>query len=376
MTLVSRQFRRGAAGWTPTLHLPEAGRAQLVVVFGCRPLIEQADALAELAVAFPDAVVAGCSTAGEIANDDILDQSLVATALCFERSWVSAAHVQVGADDARAGGRALGEALRAPTLRHVIVLADGVRVNGSALVRGLTEALGPEVTVSGGLAGDDDRFEQTRVCLNGAVVDGGVVALGLHGHALRVGCGSLGGWDPFGPHRLITRSDGAVLYELDGRPALDLYKLYLGDHAAELPASGLLFPLSLRLQDSAEEVVRTVVGVDEATRSLRFAGDVPTGAFARLMKANVGRLIEGALGAARATEGAAPPDLALLISCVGRRRVMRQRTIEEIEGVREVLGDRPVLLGFYSYGEISPFRRGGRCELHNQTMTITTIAED
>jgi hypothetical protein len=245
-------------------------------------------------------------------------------------------------------------------------------------VRGLTHHLPAGVTVTGGLSADGDRFQETFVFYDGQPQRDAVAAIGLYGHHLKVGYGSLGGWDPFGPERLITHSRGNILYELDGRSALALYKQYLGDYASGLPATGLLFPLSLRAEEGESGVVRTILGIDEEAQSLIFAGDVPEGTYARLMKANFDRLIDGAVGAARTTYeaiGSAEPDLALLISCVGRKLVLKQRVEEEVEGVREVLGSRPVFTGFYSYGEISPFTPSARCELHNQTMTITTFAE-
>jgi hypothetical protein len=199
----------------------------------------------------------------------------------------------------------------------------------------------------------------------------------LYGDRLKVGFGSLGGWDAFGPERVVTRSKANILYELDGQPALALYKKYLGDHAKDLPASGLLFPLSLKTS-AGDSVVRTILGVNEAEDSLTFAGDMPQGGHARLMKANFDRLIDGAIGAAQtsyAAIGSTSPELALLISCVGRKLVLKQRIEEEVEGVREVLGPEAVLAGFYSYGEISPFNPSAKCELHNQTMTITTLSE-
>jgi hypothetical protein len=195
---------------------------------------------------------------------------------------------------------------------------------------------------------------------------------------LKVGYGSLGGWDPFGPERLITRSKGNVLYELDGQSALALYKTYLGEHAQGLPSTGLLFPLSIRTREGQSGVVRTILGVNETDQSMTFAGDMPEGAYARLMKANFDRLIDGAHGAAQASYevvGSMTPDLALLISCVGRKLVLKQRIEEEVESVREVLGETAALAGFYSYGEISPFTPSAKCELHNQTMTITTFSE-
>jgi hypothetical protein len=264
-------------------------------------------------------------------------------------------------------------------LAHVFVLSDGLKVNGSDLVCGLAEQISEKVTITGGLAGDGDRFGETFVLCDGAPEKDVIAVLGLYGNRLRTGFGSLGGWDPFGPERIITRSDGNVLHELDGHSALELYKKYLGEHAKGLPATGLLFPLSLRTRTSENGVVRTILSVDEKKQTMTFAGNVPEGAYARMMKANFDRLIDGAVGAAQTSRqaiGDNAPDLAILISCVGRKLVLKQRIEEEVEGVRDILGDRAVMAGFYSYGEISPFAPGAKCELHNQTMTVTTLVEE
>jgi hypothetical protein len=172
-----------------------------------------------------------------------------------------------------------------------------------------------------------------------------------------------------------------VLFELDGEPALDLYERYLGDEAEGLPGSGLLFPLQIQNPDNADHrIVRTILAVDRDKRSLTFAGDVPEGWSAQLMRGNFDRLSRGAADAARqATEGLADGQatngVALLVSCIGRRLLMGQRVYEEIEAAGAVLGTQFARLGFYSYGEISPHAVSGICELHNQTMTITTITE-
>jgi hypothetical protein len=215
------------------------------------------------------------------------------------------------------------------------------------------------------------------VCLDGPAPSEQIVAIGLYGARLQVGFGSRGGWEPFGVERTITRAVGNVLYELDGEPALDLYKRYLDDHAAGLPASGLLFPLTIRSTTSGEPVVRTILAVDEQARSLTFAGDLPVGHRARLMRASLDRLVAGASEAASVSlaDASAPVSLALLVSCVGRKLVLKQRVEEEIEGVREVLGPEATIAGFYSYGELAPFKASRPCELHNQTMTITTLSE-
>jgi hypothetical protein len=275
-------------------------------------------------------------------------------------------------------GEALARELARDGLVHVFVLAEGLEVNGSALVAGMKRVLPSAVAVTGGLAGDGERFAKTLVLSGPEPRPDAVAAIGFYGGRIRVGYGSMGGWDTFGPERTVTRAHGNVLYELDGERALDLYARYLGEHSAELPASGLLFPLSVRCNPGDEPVVRTIVGIDRAGGSLTFVGKIPEGGRARLMRANLDRLIDGAAGAAERSHAplaGGAPDLAILVSCVGRRLVLKHRTEEEIENVREVLGARAVLCGFYSYGEIAPFVSSARCELHNQTMTITTLSE-
>lgn len=365
-------------GWEP--HAPGNLEApQLVLIFGAPEQLRRPDLLDTITGAWPGADLFGCSTAGDISGTQVSDDSVVVTAVRFDHTSVRGACTRIdGPQDSLAAGESLARTLLGDGLVHVFVLSDGLHVNGSALVQGIASQLPPEVTVTGGLSGDGPRFQETLVLWNGAPEPRTIAAVGFYGSRLRIGYASLGGWDPFGPERLITRSEGNVLYELDGRSALDLYKTYLGPHARELPASGLLFPLSIRTEIGDTPVVRTILSADENDQSMTFAGDLPIGSYARFMKANFDRLIDGAVGAARTSHeavGTSSPDLALLVSCVGRKLVLGQRVEEEVEGVREVLGERTILAGFYSYGEISPFTPTARCELHNQTMTITTLAE-
>jgi hypothetical protein len=377
-----------AGGWTPACSQTLARSAQLVLVFGATTILQDPRLVSPIRTFYPAAHIFGCSTAGEICGAQVSDDSLVATAIHFEHTQLRLAQVSLSANpDSHQAGEFLARALPPSIaaegggpedkLGHVLVLSDGLGVNGSELVRGLMKGLPEGVAVTGGLAGDGARFGETYVFKNGTPEKGAIAAVGLYGSRLQVGFGSLGGWDPFGPERLVTRSKGNVLFELDGRPALGLYKQYLGEHAKGLPATGLLFPLSVRVKPGETPLVRTILAVDEQQQSMTFAGDVAEGAYARLTKANVDRLVDGAVGAARASRhvGTVPPELAILISCVGRKLVLKQRVEDEVEGVRHMLGEQTVLTGFYSYGEIAPFSLGERSELHNQTMTITTFAE-
>lgn len=367
--------------WTPGGGWSSAtadSEADLLLVFGHRSYLRDPDLMTELQRRWPQATQLGCSTAGEILDVQVHDGTVTATAVRFESSRVVGHWRPLpNAESSAAVGARLASDLDPDGLRHVLVISNGIDVNGTALVRGLTENLPAGVSVTGGLAGDGADFHETLVVAGGEVGPRRAAVVGLYGPQLAVGYGSLGGWDPFGPERVITRSSGNVLYELDGQSALELYRRYLGEHASDLPASGLLFPLAVRDHGREESVVRTILSIDPEEQSMTFAGDLPEGSYARLMRANFDRLIDGAQEAARRSvlvpEGQ-PPQLALLISCVGRKMVLQQRVEEEVEAVREILGTTTPLTGFYSYGEISPLGIRG-CELHNQTMTITTLAE-
>jgi len=376
---IEQQKWQKTTGWTKSTAGKMSGEPQLVLLFGEGALLDDERILTELRKSYPLSHIFGCSTAGEIKGTEVSDETLVASAVHFDHTTLQLAQVAVDEQvSSYEAGRKLAAALNSDELRHVIVLSDGLGVNGSELVKGLTSNLRKDTTVTGGLSGDGDRFKRTVVVLDTPQVPNSVVALGLYGDRLRVGFGSEGGWDSFGPERLVTKSDGNVLYELDGTSVLDLYRKYLGEHADGLPGTGLLFPLSLRGQNGERGIVRTVLAIDEASKSMTFAGDIPEGSFARLMKANFDRLIDGAGSAAQVSNdaiGETSAELAILISCVGRKMVLGQRIEEEVEAVQDVLGRGSVLTGFYSYGEISPFAPNAFCELHNQTMTITTLAE-
>lgn len=367
-----------ARGWSGALPDHDSART-LVLAFGAPDMAERPGPLAELADAFPRSAVLACSTAGEFLGAELRDGGIVGAAVRFAASEVRIARAEVPrAEESRSAGLLIAEQLADPTLRGALVLSDGLHVNGSELVRGLEHGLGAGVVIGGGLAADGTRFARTWL-LDGRRPRSGLIrAVGLYGDGLRLGSGSVGGWDIFGPVRMVTRSDRNVLFELDGRPALELYEEYLGDYAAELPAAGLRFPLEIReVAPGSPRRVRTILGVDRARHALVFAGDVPEGSLAQLMRANVERLIDGAEEAAAhaAPGGDDGPTLAVGVSCVGRRLVLGDRAEEEIEVALDVMPPRTGLIGFYSNGEIS---RGstGSCELHNQTMTVTTIAED
>jgi hypothetical protein len=370
-------------GWSDHLTKLEGLAPQLVLVFGGRAVLEDPKHYEELKGMYPDSHILMNSTAGEILNTIVQDNSLVVSAIHFEKTKLGFTKTNINeAAESEDKGKELADALPKEGLVHAMVFSDGLKVNGTSLVKGLTENLPENVSVTGGLVGDGADFKKTVIGLDEVPHDGNIILIGFYGDSLKVSYGSLGGWDSFGPKRLITKSKHNVLYELDGKPALDLYKQYLGDQAKDLPSSGLLFPLNLYLgtPDGGEvEVVRTLLAVDEKTQSMTFAGDLPEGSYVNLMKANFERLVGGAEGAAKMSKESfvgGEPELAILISCVGRKLVLKDKIEEETEAVRKALGDNTAMIGFYSYGEISPVAPTEKqCKLHNQTMTITTFKE-
>lgn len=359
---------------------------QLVLTFADPAFFETPgiDLARALSDAFPGAMVIGCSSAGEISNDGVDTGSAVVTAIRFERPGLAMAREPIAdMSDSELAGERLGRQLAGGHPHTVIVFGQGVELNGSALIRGLRSSLGDSVTIVGGLAGDAGRFVRTFVIAGAEAPTHEIVGVAFKDAGLRVTTGTFGGWKPFGALRRITRADGNVLHELDGEPALNVYRRYLGEHARGLPGSALLFPFSMVDADGRETgVIRTILGMDETTGSLTLAGEITANGFLRLMTASSDELIDGAEVAAEAVadQGSdSAQSFALLVSCVGRRMVLGARVDEEVEAVGSVVGRHCALAGFYSNGEISSngelLSCGAGNHLHNQTMTITRFIE-
>lgn len=357
-------------------HAPALALAQLVLAFGERTRLREANWLHDLRARYPAARIVSCSSGGDVIATAAIDGGLVATAIQFDDTRVEAAWVELhGAANSRDAGRALAAQFEASGLVHVLVFSEGLRVNGSELAEGISESLPPGVGVSGGLAADGERFGETLVGLDALPGSGRVVAVGLYGDRLRVRVGSCGGWSPVGDPIRITKSADNVLHELNGRRALEVYREMLGPLGYGLPASGLLFPLRIALRDGTAPVIRTILAIDDARGTVTFAGDVPNGRDARLMNARLDSLIEAAGDAATQAADGGRVELAIAVSCIGRKLLLQQRTGEELQALRNVFGSHVPLCGFYSYGELAPAVAAAPCELHNQTMTVTVLSE-
>lgn len=358
--------------------LADLSKTKLVLGFGGKDVISTQPVYEELKTKFPEADIVLCSTAGEIINNRVNDNSVSIAAIELEKTSIQPVMVNIrDYESSYEAGKGLIRLINFTNLSYILVISDGSNVNGSELVRGINELVNNRVPVTGGLAGDGTNFQSTVVGLNEQPSSGNIVAIPFYGKHFVVSHASMGGWEIFGPERTVTKSVANQLFEIEGQKALDLYKTYLGPYADELPGSALLFPLGIKINEEDAPIVRTILSIDQETGSMVFAGDIPNGSKVRFMKANFDKLVDAATNAAGQAFQKLPgaPQLALLISCVGRKIILGKRTEEEVEAVAGTFGNKTLLTGFYSYGEISPFNENAKCELHNQTMTITTFDE-
>jgi hypothetical protein len=353
--------------------------AHLVLGFGTREILENNEFYLLIKRKFPNADIALSSSSGEIFSNEVYDNTVVLTVIGFSKSQVKTTQIDIdNFQNSFDAGSALMQNLEKKNLKWVFVLSDGSKVNGSQLVEGINKMRPADVLVSGGLAGDGNHFEKTAVGLNQTPEPNKIVAIGFYGDHLELSHSSCGGWESFGLERTVTKSHNNILYEIDHKNALDLYKKYLGKYAEELPGSALLFPLSMRSTEDDTHVVRTILSINEKENMMIFAGDLPEGGKVRFMKANMDRLTDAASAAANECLELNQnhiPKMAIIISCVGRKLVLGERIPEEVEMVRDIFGPKPIISGFYSYGEISPLKAFQNCALHNQTITITTLNE-
>ena len=351
----------------------------LVLIFGNRYMLEDDSIFNELRLIFPEGHLVFGSTSGDITAQYVDDNCITVSAIEFEKSHfdIKTSNVLSSDLDSFKTGRDLINQFTKKGLKHVFVISEASFINGSELTKGMNDAIDDNLLITGGLCGDGSRFAKTLASYNENPKPGEIVAIGFYGDTFEASFSIHGGWTPFGPERIVTKSESNVLFELDHQPALDLYKKYLGEKSNELPAAALLFPLNVKSKYEEQSFVRTILNLDEEQNTMILAGDIPENSKVQLMMTNVDNIAYASeLAATQALEKRkSKPQLALLVSCIGRKLVLDQRVEEEIEEVVAVVGDDTTICGFYSYGEIAPFNLEINCQLHNQTMTITLISE-
>lgn len=364
--------------WNEDLDSSLDSQNTLIICFGSSDFDDIKDGIYDLTVNFPNSKIVGCSTSGEIFQDELLEKSLSVAIMKFEKTQIKLTTSNIPhASDSFLGAANIAKELKQDDLKGIFVLSDGLNINGSALAKGFNSVLSKDIVITGGLAGDGTAFSKTWVLVNNEPKEHYITAVGFYGENVLFNSSSFGGWTKFGINRMVTNSENNVLYSLDGKPALEVYKTYLGDNAASLPSSGLLFPLMIKEEGYSEAKVRTILAINEEDQSITFAGDIPNNSEVMFMRASFQDLVDGASTASTILEKDSfdlDNSVSIAISCVGRKLVLGQKTEDEIEAVLENLSQHTSQIGFYSYGEISPLSTK-ECDLHNQTMTLTLIGE-
>ena len=382
--MINKTIQYKAGNWSENLPSNLDSNDTIVFAFFSDILVKEGKSnwFHDLTSKFEKSHIVGCSTAGEIFGDRVFDDTVSVSVVKFEKTKIKVVYsnpVNETVQDSFELANKLAGELNDPSLKAILVLSEGLKVNGSKLIQGLTHNLGSEVAIAGGLAGDSGKFKETWIIKNKRIVNHSIVGIGFYGDSFKFQSGSSGGWKSFGPRRNITKSKGNVLYEIDGIPALDLYKKYLGKESANLPASAFFYPLSIGTDNRGCHLVRTILGIDNENSSMTFAGDVPEGSGCQLMRASFDNLVAGskkAFKVSRAFLNEDKPIVTIGISCVGRKIVLGEYTTEELTAISEGLGQNKALTGFYSYGEIGNDLATGHCNFHNQTMTVVSFQED
>lgn len=344
----------------------------------CEPGNGMEDLVAGIVDAAGTEKLVGCTTDGEISSDGFSIRSAVLGGMVSDRirfEVASASGLKAGSE---AAGRRLGMQLPS-NARHVQLFSDGLTGNGCALLRGMHSVFGPRVAVSGGTAGDARKFKQTWQFIGKKVVTDSAVGVAFTGD-FKVGTGVRSGWFPAGAPKKVTRASGNVVYELDGQPALAVYRQYLRGLANQLPAVGVQFPFGIvdeMLSLGEDPILRAPMTVNDADGSVTFAGEIPQGSTIVLTtggsKANLLDASADAAQKAVADMRGTSPGMIFFYSCMARKILLGTQTGEEADRICRTVGSGTPIIGFYTYGEFCPSVGGTECKLHNETATVTVV---
>ncbi len=327
----------------------------------------------------PDSTIIGCSTAGEITTEGPSNRDSIAVMALYSDNLKFYSAIGSNITD---GARKAGESVAKSIVDQIsgnpdvfMMFPDAFTGNGAEIVRGIASVLGDNFPIVGGTAGDGLVFEKTYQYLNGKVYTGSVVALAISG-PIKAGIGVRHGWIPIGTPRKVTRAEGSIIHELDGKPAINIYKDYFGKEAVDIEKEKLarlaiMYPLGIKNPSNNEMLIRDPLTVDPSG-SITCVAEVPEGVDIQIMIGSFDEAInaagEAAVGAMTQIRGSIPRAV-ILFSCIARRKLFGERSSEEIKKIQSVISPDVPMIGFYTYGEQC------RSEFHNETVVILILAE-
>ncbi|OGI95373.1 hypothetical protein A2917_02290 [Candidatus Nomurabacteria bacterium RIFCSPLOWO2_01_FULL_42_17] len=338
-----------------------------------------------------EALLVGSSTSGEITTAGPMKEHSVA--IMAIKSPEIKYFVGVGENilaNPRLAGKMAADKVKeqaGDSLKAFMMMPDVLVGNGADIVRGVLDSLGAHFPVVGGASGDDFAFKKTYQYVNDKVYSGAVVGLGLVGN-FKIGIGVKHGWIPVGESMKVTKSEGAVIHEINGAPAVKIYEDYFGEEAKIMRTEALAklaitYPLGMKVAGSDELLIRDPITVDEHG-SITCAAEIPEGSEVRLMVGSREEAVKvakiAAENAVAQLEGSAPKAV-IIFNCIARNKLFGEKSGDEINAIQQAIGKEVPLIGFYTYGEQAPL--GGEVKnieqcnsaFHNETVVICVLAD-
>lgn len=330
--------------------------------------------------------VIGSTSSGEFINGHQSEGEIVILLLDIPREYYHILYEDIGERSLeKATGKMVDNAFQkfekpAFILITSLIRSDGSLLDGEGMIKHIEKIAGPDITMFGGMAGDDLSFSGTWIFTGNMATDYGMAALVLDGSKIELHGLAYSGWKPMGVSRTVTKSDGNLIYTIDNHPALEMYLHYLGHDASStidqidfFDKVGVHYPFQIE-RENREPKMCNPIGYDKGKNALICESDVVQGSRLRFSMPPDFEIIETVIEKAEEikTEQNTTADALLIFSCAGRLSALGPMAQEENEGLQKVW-DVP-MAGFYTYGE---FGKGlnGRHEFHSTTCSWVALKE-
>jgi len=324
--------------------------------------------------------ILGATSSGEFISNEIEEESIVVMLLDMDPSYFKLLFLEIGNRSDFEIAKQLGEEGKKTFANAAFIITSGYSVNmdGEEIIRGIEEGFGGEVTIFGGMAGDDLTLTGPKAFTWGKSSITGLVALIIDEDKIAISGVATCGWKAIGITKIITKSDGNIVYTIDDKPALDLVMKYLGLNLENQVNNtvfnlGAYYPLQLE-RENAPSVMRTAMMGNSEDRSLICAGNVPQGSKIRFSLPPDFDVIDTVVEECTEVkeENLKDADAVIMFSCISRYLSFGVVTSEEIERVSSVWN--APLIGFFTYGEYGK-AKGGQHEFHNNTCSVVALKE-
>lgn len=330
----------------------------------------------------------GATTAGEFIDGDIEEGSIVMMLIDMNPAYFKVEFlettVQTTIEDTKKLGVIAKNTFNNPAL---IIATGGIFIDGDQIMEGIIEGFGKstssqdsELTVFGGMAGDDLIAEKPLVFTNGNCTDNALIALIIDKDHIDVRGIASCGWKAIGTTKTVTKSEGNIVYTIDDKPALDMLMKYLGVDVEQEANNGIVaflnswyYPLQLE-RDNGDIVIRATRFANSENRSLICTGSVPQGSKIKFAFPPEFDAIETVVAECESIKDndQQKADALIMFSCVSRHLSFGALIKEEIEQVQNLW--KAPLVGFFTYGEYGRSKIGNN-EFHNNACCMVALTE-